>query len=157
MQLKAEDDVRYISYQDAIDFYKELQLFFKDVDILYLQNEHQIDILNMSLQSPQNIFYKTSLYPSIEEKASRLLYSVIRNKPFPKGNKRMACILYLEFLYRNISKMNYELSIEEMDNLYNLVIATEKDDRLWLICKEDIIKFTSKFIHDKDRMKEWIL
>ncbi|MGA9211307.1 type II toxin-antitoxin system death-on-curing family toxin, partial [Kaistella sp.] len=41
------------------------------------------------------------LYPSIEEKASMLLYLVVKNHSFSDGNKRIAAFLFLWFLANN--------------------------------------------------------
>ncbi len=40
-------------------------------------------------------------YPSIESKAAHLLYFIIKNHPFSDGNKRIAAMLFVEFLNRN--------------------------------------------------------
>jgi prophage maintenance system killer protein len=40
-------------------------------------------------------------YPSIESKAAHLLYFVIKNHPFSDGNKRIASLLFVDFLNRN--------------------------------------------------------
>ena len=40
-------------------------------------------------------------YPSVESKAAHLLYFVIKNHPFSDGNKRIAAMLFVEFLNRN--------------------------------------------------------
>lgn len=40
-------------------------------------------------------------YPSIESKASHLLYFVIKNHPFSDGNKRIGSFMFVEFLNRN--------------------------------------------------------
>ena len=41
------------------------------------------------------------VYPSLEEKASNLLYFMIKDHPFADGCKRIAASLFLEFLNRN--------------------------------------------------------
>ena len=41
------------------------------------------------------------LYPSVEEKAAILLYLVVKNHSFSDGNKRIAAMLFLWFLYNN--------------------------------------------------------
>lgn len=41
------------------------------------------------------------LYPSIEEKASMLLYLIVKNHSFVDGNKRIAATLFLYFLDKN--------------------------------------------------------
>ena len=40
-------------------------------------------------------------YPTVESKASHLLYFVIKNHPFSDGNKRIGSFLFVEFLHRN--------------------------------------------------------
>ena len=50
----------------------------------------------------QNVF-DTEVYPSIEEKASNLLYFLIKDHPFADGCKRIGATLFLEFLNKNNS------------------------------------------------------
>lgn len=40
-------------------------------------------------------------YPTVEAKASHLLYFVIKNHPFVDGNKRSGAYLFVDFLARN--------------------------------------------------------
>ncbi|GJL67326.1 MAG: hypothetical protein NPIRA05_22970 [Nitrospirales bacterium] len=42
-----------------------------------------------------------NLYPSLEEKAARLLYFLVKNHSFVDGNKRIVAALFLWFLDRN--------------------------------------------------------
>jgi len=48
----------------------------------------------------QNV-YGQDVYPTLEEKASNLLYFIIKDHPFDDGCKRIAASLFVEFLYRN--------------------------------------------------------
>lgn len=48
----------------------------------------------------QSVFGEPA-YPSIEAKASHLLYFVIKNHPFADGNKRSGAFLFVDFLYKN--------------------------------------------------------
>lgn len=48
-------------------------------------------------------FAKKELYPTIEDKASHLLYLIIKDHPFSDGNKRTASFLFVYFL----DKSNY--------------------------------------------------
>ena len=58
--------------------------------------------------------YKKDLYRGLVEKASTLFYLCIKNHPFQNGNKRIAVMILLYFLYKN-SKW---LKMDQMD-LYN--------------------------------------
>lgn len=51
-------------------------------------------------QIKQNVF-GLELYPSVEEKAVNLLYMLVKDHIYFDGNKRIAAILFLEFLNRN--------------------------------------------------------
>ncbi len=48
----------------------------------------------------QSVFGEPA-YPSIESKASHLLYFVVKNHPFVDGNKRSGAFLFVDFLHRN--------------------------------------------------------
>ncbi|WP_338134944.1 type II toxin-antitoxin system death-on-curing family toxin [Faecalicoccus pleomorphus] len=48
----------------------------------------------------QNIFGQ-ELYPSVEEKASNLLYFLIKDHPFADGCERIGVTIFLEFLNKN--------------------------------------------------------
>ena len=43
-------------------------------------------------------FDGTDCYPSVEEKAARLLYFIVKNHPFVDGNKRAGAYLFMHFL-----------------------------------------------------------
>jgi death-on-curing family protein len=55
------------------------------------------------------------LYPSIEEKASHLLYFIIKDHPFVDGNKRIGSFLFILFLHKNnyLLKSNGEPKIND--------------------------------------------
>jgi prophage maintenance system killer protein len=48
----------------------------------------------------QSVFGEPA-YPTVEAKATHLLYFVIKNHPFSDGNKRIGSFLFVEFLHRN--------------------------------------------------------
>ncbi|EQD78500.1 death-on-curing family protein [mine drainage metagenome] len=48
----------------------------------------------------QSVFGEPA-YPTLESKAAHLLYFVIKNHPFGDGNKRIASLLFVDFLHRN--------------------------------------------------------
>jgi death-on-curing protein len=53
--------------------------------------------LDSALQNPFLTFDLNDLYPSIEEKAARLCYSLISNHTFIDGNKRIGMLVMLTF------------------------------------------------------------
>jgi prophage maintenance system killer protein len=49
----------------------------------------------------EQTFDGQALYPTVEERAGTLLYSVIKNHPFTDGNKRIGGLLFVHYLDRN--------------------------------------------------------
>jgi death-on-curing family protein len=58
-------------------------------------------------------FDKKDLYLSVEEKASHLLYLIIKDHPFSDGNKRIASLMFVYFLEKNgyLYKANGECKV----------------------------------------------
>lgn len=59
------------------------------------------DSFRGSLGNIYQSFGGAELYPTLEEKAARLLYFVVKNHGFSDGNKRIAAAVFLYFLDRN--------------------------------------------------------
>jgi len=91
-------DCKLITYQEAkylIDEFKEeynfSELFGKEKD----------KTLKSTLESINQQVFGKFVYPSIEEKASNLLYKMVKNHHFIDGNKRIAALIFLYFLEKN--------------------------------------------------------
>jgi len=59
------------------------------------------NILESCLATPFVRFSRKDLYRGLIEKASMLFYLMIKNHPFQNGNKRIAVMCLLYFLYKN--------------------------------------------------------
>ncbi|MEA2041887.1 MAG: Fic family protein [Bacteroidota bacterium] len=59
------------------------------------------DSFKSSVATIYQTFGGIDLYPSVEEKATNLLYFITKNHSFSDGNKRIAAFLFLYFLERN--------------------------------------------------------
>lgn len=66
-------------------------------------------------------FGSKKLFPSKRDKASWLLYGIIKNHPFQNGNKRIAIYTFIEFIKRN-SEVELNLSDLVTDQLFYLAI-----------------------------------
>ena len=64
-------------------------------------NLRDITLLDSALQSAFQTFDGKELYPSKEEKAARIGYSLIANHAFVDGNKRIGMYVLLSFLEVN--------------------------------------------------------
>lgn len=91
-------------------------------------------LLESALNSPFQTFDGESLYPSIQQKASRLAYSLICDHPFIDGNKRIGIHTMLVFLELNGIVLDY--SQEELVSV-GLGLASgrmgDKELLLWII------------------------
>ena len=72
-------------------------------------------LLESALNAPFQTFGDEELYPSINEKASRLCYGLIKNHPFIDGNKRIGVYAMLVFL--ELNNLNLNFSDEEIINI----------------------------------------
>lgn len=64
-------------------------------------------LLDSAIASPYAGFGEVEFYPSKEEKAARLGFSLISNHPFVDGNKRIGCHAMLMFLVLNGIDIDY--------------------------------------------------
>lgn len=69
-----------------------------------------IGALESALYHVYASFEGNDLYPTIEEKAARQAYGIIRNHPFLDGNKRTGLFIMLVFLELNDIKLNFSQS-----------------------------------------------
>lgn len=72
-------------------------------------------LLDSAINSAYHTFDDIELYPTIEEKASRIGYSLISNHAFTDGNKRTSMLVMLTFLETN--GINLKYTDEELINL----------------------------------------
>lgn len=91
-------------------------------------------------------FDKKELYQSIEDKASHLLYLIIKDHPFTDGNKRIASFLFVYFLDQNnyLYKNNGEKKINDNALTALALLVAESNPRE----KETIIKLIKNLISD---------
>ena len=134
-----------LNYIDAINFIDSLKTKFGNSELFG-------KIRGGSLDSSINTIYQTygkkKLYPSIEEKASNLLYFLIKNHPFVDGNKRIAASFFIYFLAKNSVLYKSDGSKRIADNALValcLLIAESKPSD-----KEIIVKVVINLINKKN-------
>ena len=101
-----------------------------------------------SLAAIYQTFGGKDLYPSVEEKASNLLYFVIKNHSFSDGNKRIAAFLFVWFLEKNGILYREDGSKKIADNALvalTLMIAESKPEE-----KDMMIKVVVNLINRKN-------
>lgn len=84
----------------------------------------------------QNVFGE-ELYPSVEEKASYLLYFLVKDHPFVDGCKRIAATLFINFLFRNniLYKNNRQIISNEALVAITVLTAESRPDEMEIIVK----------------------
>ena len=81
-------------------------------DLFGQENEKKLEAI---LKNIYQTFDGKELYPSLEEKASHLLYFIIKDHPFVDGNKRIGSFLFIYYLNKNdyLYKANGEKKIND--------------------------------------------
>ncbi|QCT06369.1 type II toxin-antitoxin system death-on-curing family toxin [Ruminococcus bovis] len=64
-------------------------------------------LLESAINSPFQQFGNEDLYPTIQQKASRLCFGLVNNHPFIDGNKRIGAHVMLVFLALNGIELEY--------------------------------------------------
>ncbi len=96
------------------------------------------DRLESCLITPFMEFGGKSPYRSFEEKASVLLYLMIKNHPFQNGNKRIAMTTLMAFLFLNEKWL--EADIQELYNFTVWVAGSPAD------LKDEVVSAIRKFL-----------
>jgi prophage maintenance system killer protein len=107
---------------------------------------------DQSFQSSICTIYQTidgnELYPSLEEKAANLLYFITKNHSFSDGNKRIAALIFLYFLEKNLALYKPNGDKRLADNslvALTLMIAVSKPEE-----KETMIKVIVNLINKEN-------
>ena len=96
-----------------------------------------LDLLDSALASAFQTFDGKELYPTKEEKAARIGYSLISNHAFVDGNKRIGMYVLLTFLETNgirlhpsvddVARVGFAVARGEMD--YDGLLAWIRENR----------------------------
>ena len=80
-------------------------------------------ILDSALSAPFQTFDGEDVYPSLQQKASRLCFGLVKNHPFVDGNKRIGAHIMLVFLALNGIELQYTQT-ELSDTILQLAAGT---------------------------------
>ena len=84
-----------------------------------------IGLLESAVNAPLQSFDGIDMYPSVQQKAARLGFGLIKNHAFIDGNKRIGAHAMLVFLALNRISLNY--TQEELIQIILQVAAGEAD------------------------------
>lgn len=90
------------------------------------------DSFRSSISTIYQSFGRVDLYPTLEDKASALLYFIVKNHSFIDGNKRIGATIFLYFLEKNHAL--YKNGMERINNdalatLSILVASSRPEDK----------------------------
>ncbi len=102
------------------------------------------DKLESCLKTPFQTFDRKSLYKSFETKAAMLFYLMIKNHPFQNGNKRVAVLALIYFMYGN--KRRLKVSNGELYEFSKKVASSEAKDKDIIVAeiRNFIVQFSEK-------------
>ncbi len=134
----------YSEAKEAIALFKDTLM--KKGEATELFGREKAGELKGNLLNIYQTFGGVDLLPSLEQKASNLLYYIIKGHPFNDGNKRIGAYLFILFLDKNraLYRKNGELKIN--DNALAslaLLVATSLPEQ-----KDIIIKLIMNMIYE---------
>lgn len=125
---KHTEKAEYPSMAEYMKLVEKMRAEFNS-DVFGKQKDSGFD---SSVNQIRQGFGEQDLYPSIEEKASMLLYLVVKNHAFVDGNKRIAAACFLLFLERNRLLCNNSghtiISNEALASLTLFVAASKAEE-----------------------------
>lgn len=81
------------------------------------------DMLESALSAPFQVFDDMEVYPSVQQKAARLCYGLVKNHAFVDGNKRIGAHVMLVFL--SLNKIELEYTQKELADIILKVASGE--------------------------------
>lgn len=91
-------------------------------------------MLDSALNAPFQTFEGEDIYPSVQQKAARFCYGLVKNHPFVDGNKRIGAHAMLVFLALNGIELQHTQT-ELSDVILQLAAGTIKSEDLlqWIL------------------------
>lgn len=94
---EGQKDVYVIQYDECIKLIHNT-MFANQGDQFAIERD---DSFKSSISTIYQSFGENDLYPTLEDKASALLYFIVKNHSFIDGNKRIGATIFLYFLEKN--------------------------------------------------------
>ena len=139
-----------LRYEDCVKIIAELKKELtakKEAGALF--GQEQIGSFEGIIKGLYQTFGKKELYPTIEDKATHLLYLIIKDHPFYDGNKRSAAFLFVYFLDKSdyLFKKSGERKINDNALTALALLIAESDPKE----KETMIKIIKNLIAEYEK------
>ena len=94
-------------------------------------------MLDSALNAPFQTFGGEDVYPSLQQKAARLCFGLVKNHPFLDGNKRIGAHVMLVFLALNVIELQHTQT-ELSDVILQLAAGTIQSSDLlsWILAHQ---------------------
>ena len=99
-EIKGNPSTSTLNYQEARDIINSMK--FNDTSSVF-GVEKEEGKLNGILEAIEQTVFGQEVYSYLEEKASNLLYFLVKDHPFVDGCKRIAASLFIIYLHKNNS------------------------------------------------------
>lgn len=125
---QGQKDTYVLHYDECIKLIHNT-MFENKGDLFSIERD---DSFRSSISTIYQSFGDIDLYPTLEDKASALLYFIVKNHSFIDGNKRIGATIFLYFL--NMNNALYKNGMERINNdalatLTILVASSRPEDK----------------------------
>ena len=103
--------MKRLSFQDILLIHEAVIIEFGGLDGI-----SDAGLVESAIESPFQTFDSEELFPSIEEKATRLAYGLVLNHGFNDGNKRVACTAFVVFL--SLNNVDFNPDLKELETMF---------------------------------------
>lgn len=123
-----KSEAKRITTEEFLKVVKDMKADYES-DVFAVPKDNSFD---SSINQVYQTFDGVELYPTLEEKASMLLYLIVKNHSFADGNKRIGASCFLYFLSKNGILYNDDKPIIDNSTLFalTLLIATSKPEEM---------------------------
>ena len=143
--------LKKVDYPTLADYQELINQMMTEFDSAVFGKEKD-KTFQSSIAQIEKGFDRDDFYPTIEEKATMLLYFVVKNHSFVDGNKRIAAACFLKFLQQNKMLFNVQqqplISNDTLASL-TLFIASSKPEEMQTVTRLVIsVLNRNRVIHD---------
>jgi prophage maintenance system killer protein/prophage antirepressor-like protein len=123
---------------EAEQLYKDIEIFKQELQSrgeaneLFAQEKEKESLAGIFGNIFQTAF-RQDVYPSIEAKASNLLYFIVKNHPFNDGNKRTGAFTFIWFLQKAKISFQHKITPEALTAITLLIATSQSKDKQKMI------------------------
>jgi death-on-curing family protein len=138
---------KYISVEQVLEIYRQLSLDYEESDDpVATAGLIDLNLVSSAVENPKIAYQK---YHTIELAVAATIFSLIRNHPFPNGNKRTALIAMLVMLDENGFRLHEKVDDSKLFKFVYDIAGSQ----LLEFSRE---KYMNLWEHEILRIKDWV-